>query len=168
MLVKVDAFETRCSRKDEHLIGSALAIKARLNDWYPKYERTLSESARRGLTRVNFFSEKMLGTADMKKLVKLKAAESRHFMPFALDLLLEFRGEVAEVCNVASLIRAGECLKEFMVIINREHRKMSADGCRRLVELQCEHNVEANKAGVRMLPKHHQAHLVLLWKKSSA
>ena len=157
VLIEIDAFGTHTTRKTDHLAGSALAIKARLDKWYPRYQKSLSESAKRGMTKVNFFSDKMLGRPDMKKLVKLKAAEARHFMPFALDLLYEFRDQLTEVCKVTSLVRAGECLKEYMAVINEEPRKMSDYAKRKLVELQCEHNIQAWKAGVRMIPKHHQA-----------
>ena len=166
LLISVDAFETRRSRKADHLVSSALAIKARLNDWYPRYERKLKQDGKTGC-RVNFFSDKMLGTPDGKKLVKLKAAEARHFMPFALELVQEFAPALAAKCKVVSLIRAGECLQEYMAIINREPRKMSTAATIKLVELQCEHNVEAYKAGVRILPKHHQAQFILFGKIGS-
>ena len=162
LLFAKDALETRASRKGDHLMVCAIELKSKLHQWYPRYEASLDEDAKKGVSRINVFTEKMLGTADQKKTVKLKAAETRHFLPFVVELVKEHRELLRDSCDVESLVRAGETLMEFMDVINQEPRKMSEAGSSRLLELILEHNECAFKAGVHMLPKHHQAHPILL------
>ena len=155
-----DCFETRASRKDDHLIECALAIKERLAIWYPKYEKQRqSEGKSSKATRVNYFTEHMLGNAKQSKYLKLKAAEARHFCPFVVELVKEFRQQIRDhgQCNVDALLNSGQALLDFMEIIQREPRTMSVDAVRSIASLMKYHNEQADLAGVRMMPKHHQA-----------
>ena len=157
LLIAMDGFQTRTTRKAELWVLSALEIKSRLHAWYPSYERSLSAAAKKGMTRINHLTDKMLGNAEGTKLVKLKAAEARHCLPFGVYLCKQFEAELREVVDFDSLLLAGECLVEWMAIINREPRKMSRDAVLQLTEAIRKHNVCAARAGVHLLPKHHQA-----------
>ena len=160
LLFDLDAFETRQTRIDDHLRCCGLELMARLKSWYPKYEKSLPEAARRGVTRINVITGKMLGKKE-KKIIKFKAAETRHFLPFALDLARQFEEQLAEVCDAASLIHAGECLQDWMAICNAHGRKLPPGVSTELTRLMYQHNICAHAAGVKMLPKHHQAHFFL-------
>ena len=160
LLFGLDAFETRSTRAGDHMRGNALALKSKVHVWYPVYEKSLSRTARKAVTRVNHITEKMLGSEDGKKLVKFKAAEARHFMPFTLALIREHSDLLRTVCDFDSLEKAGVCLQQWMLIVQREPRNMSRDAIRSLVHLQKEHNIAAEASGVHMRPKHHQATLL--------
>ena len=166
LLFAADVFATRETRVEEHLNRCALELMARLSSWYVTYERSLSEEARRGMTRVNVLTRKMLGTSNMKKLVKLKAAESRHFVPFVLSLLRQHEAELAPTCDYENLVKAGDCLQTWMGIVNQYGRKLPPGVPMELTRVMYEHNIAASKAGVKMLPKHHQARFFLLWKNT--
>ena len=160
LLFGLDAFATRSSRGPDHMKGNALALKTKAHAWYPEYERTLKKTARRSVTRVNHITDKMLGNEHGTKLVKLKAAESRHFMPFVLALIREYADLLRGRCDYDNLDQAGVCLQQWMLIVQREPRQMSRDAVRQLVSLQRKHNIAAEAAGVHMRPKHHQATLL--------
>ena len=166
-LLEVDAFGTRETRKDDHLKVSADALSNHLSHWYKGYEKKLEPQAKAGLTKVSYFTDKMLGKPDGKKMIKLKAAESRHFMEFCLDMTRHYKDVLEPVCDYANLLRAGETLHEWMYVVNHNPRKLSPEVVDKLCKLQHSHNVAAQAAGVHMLPKHHQAISFLLWYLSS-
>ena len=124
---------------------------------YPVYDKQLALRGRPSATRVNHLTDTMLGSEDLSSLLSLKAAESRHFLPFVLQLLEKHKLKLATVCRVLDLIRAGVCLEQFMQVLNREPRKMSPTTCQYLVDLIKEHNDCVSRVGIKMYPKHHQA-----------
>ena len=162
-LVEADIFQTRHTRKEDHLRECALAIKSILADWYPVYERSLSDAQRRGMTRVNHLTASMLGAADGISLLSLKAAESRHFLPFMLDLTRRHAEQLAPICDIEALINSGQRLMDWMQVVNSQPRKMSTVAASALVSLIEAHNIEAERAGVRIKPKHHAADFSLFW-----
>ena len=157
LCLEADVWGTRESRKDEHKKVSADALSAHLTHWYKGYEKGLEPQARAGLTKINYFTDKMLGGGKKSKMVKLKAAESRHFMEFGVYLTRHFESKLRPICDYESLLRSGETLHDWMHIVNHNGRKLSAEVVDKLCKLQFSHNVAANNAGVHMLPKHHQA-----------
>ena len=163
LLLIVDAFETRETRQEDHLKVSANALTALLHHWYKDYKKQLEPQARKGFTGVNYLTDKMLGKADMSKLVKLKAAESRHFMEFALFLVRHYESILRPSCEYENLLVAGETLHDWMYVVNHNPRKLAPDVVDTLCKLQSRHNHAAWAAGVKMLPKHHQARSLLLW-----
>ena len=167
LIFEQDLLETRCTRQDEHMIQCAASLTARLTRWYPKYEKQLDQASRPGMTRVSKLTHKMLGTADGKKMLKLKAAEARHMLPFVIDLVKEFKEELRPKCDVDALLEAGESLERWMQTCKANGRKLSNDAARILLEQAQIHNLAAQKAGVHMLPKHHLAHThFLFWKNT--
>ena len=139
------------------MIANAVALKSALARFYPAYDKRLAARGRPPATRVNHLTETMLGSEDLKSLLSLKAAESRHLLPFVLDLLEKHKVKLATVCRVNDLLEAGYCLEHFMQILNQEPRKMSPVGCKTCVDLIKGHSEYAQRAGVKMYPKHHQA-----------
>ena len=108
-----------------------LRLSALLKEWYPKYARTLSEQGAKNLTRVNKLKPGMVGTKKRKQC-KLKAAETRHFLPFVLELLQEHADVLRDRCNVDSLILSGQALVSYMDVLAREPRRVSERGCQQL------------------------------------
>ena len=162
LLFAMDAFATRQTRKDEHLMCCALELMARLKAWYPKYEKSLKREAHRGVTRINVITGKMLGAGKKEnKIIKFKAAETRHFLPFTLSLAREFEPLLATVCDSASLIKAGDMLESWMCLCNQHGRRLPPDVPMELTRIMYEHNIAAAAAGVKLLPKHHQARFIL-------
>ena len=159
MIFKVDGFEHRQTRKTEKLIANAIALKARLAIWYPLYDKVLAGRGRPPATRINHLTETMLGAEDLSSLVSLKAAEARHLLPFVLEQLQKFKSKLSSVIHIDNFIRAGQCLEDFMQILNSQPRKMQPSACQSLVDLVLEHNARAQRAGVKMYPKHHQERL---------
>ena len=156
LLLSVDAFGSRASVKDDHLKISAQELTSMLHRWYKRYEKGLEPEAKNGMTRVNYLTHKMLGNSS-GKMVKLKAAESRHFMEFARFLTQVFESELRDICDYDNLVLAGDCLRDWMWVVNHNPRKLSPAAVDDLCRLQHQHNISAAAAGVHMLPKHHQA-----------
>ena len=164
LLIDLDAFETRETRKEDHLKVSANALTALLRHWYKGYKKELTPEARKGFTEVNYLTDKMLGQADGSKLIKLKAAESRHFMEFALFLVKCYESILRTAdCDYENLLVAGQTLHDWMHVVNNNPRKLAPDVVDTLCKLQSMHNHAAHAAGVKMLPKHHQERSLLLW-----
>ena len=69
------------------MIANAVALKSALARFYPAYDKRLAARGRPAGTRVNHLTDTMLGAEDLSSLLSLKAAESRHFLPFVLELL---------------------------------------------------------------------------------
>ena len=154
-LIDVDVFASRQTRKEDHLRCCAIELYTRLANWYPEYEKRVSASTRKGVTRINHFTEHMLGTADGVSLLSLKAAEARHFLPFVLDLVRHHSEQLASVCDAEALISGGQRLLDWTEVCITQPRKMSPSAVSSLVSLIYLHNIEAERAGVRMKPKHH-------------
>ena len=162
LLFAVDAFETRQTRKAEHLQCCAIELMARLKSWYPRYEKSLSLESRPGVTRINVITSKMLGAGKKDgKIIKFKAAETRHFLPFALELARAFEPLLVTQCDCASLIKAGDMLQSWMSICNQHGRRLPPHVPMELTRIMYDHNIAAAAAGVKMLPKHHQARSIL-------
>ena len=161
LLINADAFGTRETRIADHLKVSADALTNHFLHWYKGYEKRLGPQARAGMTRVNYFTEKMLGKPDGGKMIKLKAAESRHFMEFALDMTRDYESTLKPICDYDNLVRAGETLHEWMYVVSHNPRKLCNEVVDKLCQLMHSHNVAASAAGVHMLPKHHQALSIL-------
>ena len=159
-LIQIDIYDSRQSRKEDHLKSFAVSFHSQLSSWYPVYEKRASPTARKGITRINHFSEHMLGTADGISLLSLKAAESRHLLPFIMELVCFHSEKLQDVCNAEALINAGQRLMDWMSVITSEPRKMSASAVSSLVSLTYLHCKEAEQAGVRLKPKHRAAILL--------
>ena len=143
--------------KNEKLIVNEVALKTRLAMWYPVYDKRLAERGRPPATRINHLTETMLGAEDLSSLVSLKAAEARHLLPCMLEELERFKSKLGSVCDIDNLLRAGQCLEDFMLILNSQPRQMPPSVCQSLVDLVLEHNTRSQRAGIKMYPKHHQA-----------
>ena len=162
LLLLSDAFGTMASVKDDMLKISAQELTMLLHRWYKKYEKGLEPEAKSGMTRVNYITHKMLEKVMDGKMFKLKAAESRHFMEFAVFLTRTFESDLRNTCDYPNLVLAGECLRNWMWVVNHNPRKLSPAAVDDLCRLQRQHNIAAAAAGVKMYPKHHQERSLLL------
>lgn len=154
-LLECDVFQIGHAIMHVRIKESLGAVEARLKEWYFIYERTLSEEEARGMTRVRHLKPSMIGSA-AKPRMKLKAAETRHFVPFLLQLVKEYAARLAE-CGVVvgALIGAGQSLIDYTAILNEQPRQVSPDAYNDLLRLCREHNEYARRAGVAPKPKHH-------------
>jgi hypothetical protein len=149
-----DVWDTGYTRKQELLMGGVKFMKAELWDWYRRYRPTLSESQRRGFTKVNTLKLAMLGLSD-RGAWSCKAAETRHLLPFFVYLAEKFSSRLRDSVNITALIRAGAALVEYTDVLARESRKVSSSAYTRLCTLCRQHNCDAVEAGIAMKPKHH-------------
>ena len=165
LLFSVDAFESRCTRADDHLRYNALVLQTLVSRFYPTYERGLSERARRGVTRVSSITPSSLGKADLSSHVGFKAAECKHFLPFVLGLVREHRGKLVAIpeLDYFALEQSGQMLMDFTAIVDSQPRLMSAATANQLVMVIDRHVVLAARAGIKKYPKNHMVSLVLFW-----
>eukprot|EP00969_Alexandrium_andersonii_P296810 13116088-Alexandrium_andersonii.AAC.1 len=111
--------------------------------------------------RVSDLTLKMLGhddhTLDPSELhpgcmLKTKAAETSVLMEWAIDLLAKYRDHVEYFDELRA---GGTSLKEFLDIIKAEPLCMSRSAQQRLMDCTLRHLVNAERAQIRMAPKHH-------------
>ena len=163
-LFAVDAFNTRAERRSDVVRISLGLLVAKLRDWYPVYQRSLSENAARAMTQVQRIRPGMVGTHDAPSC-KLKGSETRHFLPFLLLTLQEHSEALRSRdgdCNYDALVQSGQCLLAYMDVLARESRRVSEQGAEELTRL-CNMHIElAKQARVDVRPKHH------LWRHMTA
>lgn len=151
---EADVFRTQHTGMEDCIKATLAEFCARLKDWYPRYKRKLGESAGRAVTQVRTIKPSMVGTEE-SQTVKLKAAETRHLLPFTLLLVREHRQAVSEHVNVNALIGSGEALLEYTMILAREPRRVSDSAQRDLIRHCHKHIHLAMDAGILLRPKHH-------------
>ena len=69
--------------------ANALAVMGELRVWYPIYANSLSEEARRSVTRIQMIDTAQLGSmsdSGSNSFIDFKGQENRHFQPFVLHL----------------------------------------------------------------------------------
>jgi len=154
LCITVDVFNTRSPRQAERTQETLKIIVAGLKSWYPEYERMLGEDMSKTVTRVGCLKPSMIGTMQKPKL-KLKASESRHFLPYILKLVRDFQGQLWTAIDVASLLAAGEALETWMKTIGMQPRVVSHAACCELQSLAIQHVRLAKHCGVAIKPKHH-------------
>ena len=116
--------------------------------------RTFPPEKRGGITRVGRLVPSMLGKFS-NPCLSLKASETKHFFPYILKLLREFRDRLNAITDAAALIRAGEAVQLWMDTIARNSRVLTPATCDLLVRTSLEHNRFAQQGGVLVKPKHH-------------
>ena len=159
VLFQVDAFQSRCSRAEDHLRHNAITLQALVTKWYPSYEATLSEKSKRGMTRVSGIYPSLLGKADFSSVVGFKAAECKHFCPFVLELVRKYKVLLLTVptLDFDALEGAGQALLDWTRIVDSQPRMLTDAVADQLEHLMDLHVRLAAKAGVKMMPKHHAA-----------
>ena len=112
--------------------------------WYDKNDIPLSR-------RVGSLTNGMLGN-DNNRVLKTKAIETITLLPWAMDFVRRFVGRIEKGQFV---LKAGECLTEYLKLMRNAPRVVPEPICKRMISLAVQHNQLAAMAGVPMLPKHH-------------
>ena len=159
VLFQVDAFQSRCTRAEDHLRFNAIHLQTLVTKWYPGYEATLSEKGRRGMTRVSGIYGSLLGKADFSSVVGFKAAECKHFLPFVLELVRKHKVLLLTIptLDYDALEGAGQALIDWTRIVDSQPRMLTDAVCDELERLMNRHVLLAARAGVKMMPKRHAA-----------
>jgi hypothetical protein len=95
------------------------------SDLMTHYKHLDKDTAER-TTRLEDLTVKMLGTRSKPKL-KTKAAETKHLVPFCLDMLGTHMGKLG--LKGQALLRAGQCLKRFDAILEEQPRVLPRPVC---------------------------------------
>ena len=164
---EADIWETRSSRHADHMKANALAVMGELRVWYPIYTNSLSEEARRSVTRIQMIDTAQLGSmsdSGSNSFIDFKGQENRHFQPFVLQLLRKHIHTLQAhhpTVNWAALDASGQALIDLRDVMAREPRKMSKAGLDQLKKCIADHNLYAAAGGVHILPKHHMEPSIL-------
>ena len=160
-MIDGDFLDARCSREAGRKRDTLSCVMAALNDWYPQYINSLSAEERKSVTRIAALRPKMLKTQG-GKTIKLKAAETRHCLPFFVELIRGRMADFGSKCDAAALLAAGESLLEWTAIVKREPRRLSTGAYRSLCDAASRFVCAADAAGVTVKPKQHMfMHLTL-------
>ena len=76
-----------------------------LRDWHATYETNLGSK----VTRVRSVFNNLLGS-DGEKVLRLKAAETLHILPFVMDVCRSHRDQLQEHVDASALLGAGDAL----------------------------------------------------------
>ena len=135
--------------KSQILTETLSRIRRMLSAWYHVYENKLGDDK---VTRVGTVFNNLTGS-DGERVLRLKAAQTKHFLPFVMDLRRRHRDQLQEHVEASALLGAGDALL-YMDVVKRESRQLSKDGHRTHVDCCGTHNSQASLAGIRMKPKH--------------
>ena len=84
-----------------------------------------------GSMRVGSVFNNVIGS-DGERVLRLKAAEAKHFLPFVMDVYRRHRDQLQEHVDAAALLGAGDALLLYMDVLKREPRNLLKDGHRHL------------------------------------
>ena len=152
-LLRANVYNTRTTRQADDMLVSLGSLMQRLHDWYPIYAKTLSPDRVKGLTKIQRITPSMCNSESDVKL-NIKAAESRHLLPFLLKELNFFASGMGDI-DVQARIDSGEALEQYMQVLQSESRVVSADGYKALLDCCHTHVQLCPRAGIHLLPKHH-------------
>ena len=94
------------------------SIRHAIFGWY----RSLDKKELSSITQIQDLSIKMLGTQGRPKL-KLKAAETKHLIPFTIELIRKHRNEFG-IGEADLLMEAGTCLLRIDKLMDQQPRKL--------------------------------------------
>ena len=147
-LCKANAFHAGATA--ERLPIALRLLSRGLRRWYREHGRGVE-----GKSRIGKITQGMLGTAKAPCLAA-KAAETRHSVPFFVDLLRKHAALLdARNMHGTHLLRAGEALVAIYTVMQEADRRMSPAHEARLLEQTVAFLNEWRLAGARFKPKHH-------------
>ena len=110
------------------------------------------------MNRVNHLKPSMLGN-DLRRDLKLKAAETGTLVPWAVDFSRRHR---ATLSRGGALKVAGEALVAYMDLLRAAPKDVPLRTCQELLDLCLRHLSLCELAGIHLVPKHHMwVHLTL-------
>ena len=157
LFISTDAYSTGAAYSVDRISATLNSLMSELKDWYPAYEQSrplTPQGSRKPVTRVTRITMSMLGT-EAAPVVKLKGAETRHFIPFVLREVQRLREKMVGHVDIDALIIAGEALLEYTEILATQPRRIPRDVCTHLEALCKQHLDSCSACGIAFKPKHH-------------